>query len=532
MDAHAALHPTDQTLSSYGLGKLDDASAEAVSNHLDQCPICRKRVAETSADSFLGRIRDAQTSAGHSTFSGSRPGAMQTDRGRTAEPPIGAAAPFTVSPGAADDPTIGSPRRHLGPKSETRVDDAPIIDPLTPGASVTGSDETYAVAVDSPDGSGPQPGIRVRYFGDYELERVLGEGGMGIVYKARQLSLNRPVALKMIRAARFASVDEVHRFQNEAEAVARLDHPNIVPIFEVGQFEDQHYFSMKLVAGESLDKRLKDYTADPRRAARLAAVTAGAIHHAHQRGILHRDLKPANILVDAEGQPHVTDFGLAKRVEGDSELTQSGAILGTPAYMAPEQASGKRGAVTTSTDVYGLGAILFALLTGRAPFVAATVPDTLEQVRERPPDLPRKLNPRVPRDLEVICLKCLEKDPRRRYASADAFAEDLKRWLAGEPIEARPVGNAARLWMWCHRNPTVAALVGLAALLLALVATVSLVGYVRTTAALGRERDALSKERTALSNERRTAGGRPPPLRSPARRGPCFAYSPTRRLPR
>jgi eukaryotic-like serine/threonine-protein kinase len=204
-------------------------------------------------------------------------------------------------------------------------------------------------------------GTHVRYFGDYEVQKVLGEGGMGIVYKARQISLNRAVALKMVKATRFASADDLRRFKNEAEAVARLDHPNIVPIFEVGEFEDQHYFSMKLIAGASLDKRLEEYTADPGRAARLVAVAAGAIHHAHQRGILHRDLKPANVLLDSEGHPHVTDFGLAKRVEGDSELTQSGAILGTPAYMAPEQASGTRGTVTTSTDVYGLGAILFAL---------------------------------------------------------------------------------------------------------------------------------------------------------------------------
>jgi eukaryotic-like serine/threonine-protein kinase len=317
-------------------------------------------------------------------------------------------------------------------------------------------------------------GTQVRYFGDYELQKVLGEGGMGIVYKARQISLNRAVALKMIRAARFPYADEVHRFQNEAEAVARLDHPHIVPIFEVGRFEDQHYFSMKLIGGESLDKRLEDYAADPRRAARLVAVVAEAIHHAHQRGILHRDLKPANILVDADGHPHVTDFGLAKRVEGDSELTRSGAIVGTPAYMAPEQASAKKGTVTTATDVHGLGAILYALLTGRAPFGGTTVLDTLEQVRERPPDAPRKLNPRVPRDLEVICLKCLEKDPRRRYASADALAEDLNRWLASEPIAARPVGNAARFWMWCRRNPVVAGAAGSVAAALVVVAVLSL----------------------------------------------------------
>ena len=249
--------------------------------------------------------------------------------------------------------------------------------------SETGLVDATSAAQNSPNAPPLQAGTLVGYFGDYELQSVLGEGGMGIVYKARQLSLNRPVALKMIKAARFAGADEVRRFQNESEAVARLDHPNIVPIFEVGQFEDQHYFSMKLIAGESLDKRPRDYLAKPRQAAELVAVTASAVHHAHQRGILHRDLKPANILIDAEGRPHVTDFGLAKRVEGDSELTRSGAILGTPAYMAPEQASGKRGAVTTATDVYGLGAVLYVLLTGRAPFGGDSVIDTLEQVRER-----------------------------------------------------------------------------------------------------------------------------------------------------
>jgi eukaryotic-like serine/threonine-protein kinase len=317
-------------------------------------------------------------------------------------------------------------------------------------------------------------GTRVRYFGDYELEKVLGEGGMGIVYKARQRSLNRSVALKMIKATRFPSSDEVRRFQNEAEAVARLDHPNIVPIYEVNQFEDQHYFAMKLIAGESLDKRLNDYTADPKRAAKLVATAASAILHAHQRGILHRDLKPANILVDPDGQPHITDFGLAKRVEGDSELTRSGAILGTPAYMAPEQASGKRGSVTTSTDIYGLGAILYALLTGKAPFGGATVMDTLEQVRERSPEPPRRLNSRVPRDLEVICLQCLEKDSRRRYTNADALAEDLKRWLAGMPIAARPVGKAARFGMWCRRNPILAGAAGLVASVLVCASVISL----------------------------------------------------------
>jgi len=352
-----------------------------------------------------------------------------------------------------------------------------------------------------------EPGTRIRYFGDYEIRGKLGSGAMGVVYKARQISLNRTVALKMIRAGELADEEELRRFQNEAEAVARLDHPGIVPIFEVGQFEEQHYFSMKLVAGESLDKHLKEHAADPRRAARLVSVAAGAIHHAHQRGILHRDLKPANVLVDAQEQPHITDFGLAKRVEGDSELTQSGAILGTPAYMAPEQASGKRGAVTTSTDVYGLGAILFALLAGRAPFCGTTVLDTLEQVRERPPDSLRKLNPRVPRDLEVICLKCLAKDPRRRYASADALAEDLTHWLAGEPIAARPVGSAARLWMWCRRNPVVAAAAGLMAASLVVVAVLSLF-YAGQQARLAQAKTLYAEEQQLRATEQIAAMAR------------------------
>jgi WD40 repeat protein/tRNA A-37 threonylcarbamoyl transferase component Bud32 len=312
------------------------------------------------------------------------------------------------------------------------------------------------------------PGTLVRYFGDYELIREIGRGGMGVVYKARQLSLNRPVALKMLRSASLASDDELRRFQNEAEAVALLDHPHIVPILEVGNHEGQRYFTMKLIGGSSLDKKLADYLADPRSAARLVEQAAEAVHHAHQRGILHRDLKPANILLDEHGQPYVTDFGLAKRVEGDSELTHSGAIVGTPAYMAPEQASGRRGAVTTSSDVYGLGAILYALLTGRAPFGGDSVEETLQHVRESAPAAPSKINPRAPRDLEVVCLKCLEKGSAERYPSAVALAADLGRFAAGEPVSARAAGVVERLAKWARRKPTLAAAytLGLLALLL------------------------------------------------------------------
>jgi WD40 repeat protein/tRNA A-37 threonylcarbamoyl transferase component Bud32 len=315
-----------------------------------------------------------------------------------------------------------------------------------------------------------EAGTRVRYFGDYELIRELGRGGMGVVYKARQISLNRLVALKMIRSAALASADEQRRFQNEAEAIALLDHPHIVPILEVGCHEGQRYFSMKLIGGPSLDNKLADFSADPRASARLLKTAAEAVHHAHQRGILHRDLKPANIVLDDRGEPFVTDFGLAKRVEGDSELTHSGAILGTPAYVAPEQASGRRGAVTTASDVYGLGAILYATLTGRAPFGGESAEETLAQVRESLPTPPTRLRPQVPRDLEVICLKCLEKDPAQRYAFAHQLADDLGRYLRGEPIQARSVGKVQRTLMWCRRNPWLAGALGsTAAVLLALV---------------------------------------------------------------
>jgi serine/threonine-protein kinase len=302
------------------------------------------------------------------------------------------------------------------------------------------------------------PGTLIGYFGDYQLIKELGRGGMGIVYKARQLSLNRLVALKMLRAGALATEDDLRRFQNEAEAVAMLDHPHIVPILEVGQHDGRRYFSMKLIGGQSLDRKLGEFTADLKASARLVKTLAEAVHHAHQRGILHRDLKPGNVLLDEHGEPHVTDFGLAKRVQADGDLTLSGAILGTPAYMAPEQASGNRRLVTTVTDVYGLGAILYALVTGRAPFRGDSPAQTLEQVRGWTLEPPSKLNPRVLRDLEVIVLKCLEKEPERRYGSAAALVDDLQRYLDGEPILARPTGLAIRAWMWCKRNPALARL--------------------------------------------------------------------------
>ncbi len=365
----------------------------------------------------------------------------------------------------------------------------PEIEPTQAGESrATSADATVNMAAIphadgatvSRGGDGLPRGTPVRYFGDYEIEAELGRGGMGVVYRARQVTLNRPVALKMLRAGVLAGDAELQRFQNEAEAVALLDHAGIVPVYEVGEHEGQSYFSMKLIRGGNLADRLESSKDDPRAAAELLAEAAEAVHHAHMRGILHRDLKPANILVDDQGRPHVTDFGLAKRLDVDIELTQSGAVMGTPGYMSPEQATGRRGAITTATDVYGLGAVLYALLTGRAPFSGDSVVETLTRVKEQPPEPPRKHNPKLPPDLEVICLKCLEKDPRRRYFGAHALADDLRAWLERRPIAARPVGTLERAALFVRRKPVLASAYALAA------AVVFLLGFGGTIARLWR----------------------------------------------
>jgi WD40 repeat protein/predicted Ser/Thr protein kinase len=318
-----------------------------------------------------------------------------------------------------------------------------------PGNSLTSNEP-------EPEAMISRPPFRVRYFGDYELKAEIARGGMGVVYRGWQVSLDRPVALKMILSDD-PDDDTLKRFRQEAESAANLDHPNIVQVYEVGRHEGQHFISMKLIDGRSLKDELPRFRKDVRAAAQLMATVARAVHHAHQRGVLHRDLKPQNVLVDRDGQPHVTDFGLAKRIDAGREVTQAGAWFGTPQYMPPEQAAGEFKGLTTAADIYSLGAIFYTLLTGDPPFQGA-YPAILHRITEDEPARPRSLDPRVDPDLETICLKCLEKDRSRRYPTAAELADDLDRWHKGEPITARPVSRWERAWKWVRRKPAIAAL--------------------------------------------------------------------------
>jgi WD40 repeat protein/serine/threonine protein kinase len=362
-----------------------------------------------------------------------------------------------------------------------------------------------------------------RRFGDYELLGEIARGGMGVVYKARQIGLNRTVAIKMILAGQFASKADVQRFYTEAEAAANLTHPNIVAIHEVGECEGQHFFSMEYIEGVSLGALVAKQPLPPRHAAWYVQTIAGAIHYAHQHGILHRDLKPSNVLIQQReasvvheqrsssssfvfraeenlGIPKVTDFGLAKRIEGGSQITASGVTLGTPSYMPPEQAGAKLGEIGPTSDVYSIGAILYQLITGRAPFEAATPLDTILQVIDNEPIAPRLLNRAIDRDLQTICLKCLQKSPRARYATAQDLADDLGRYQAGEPISARPVGNTERLLRWCRRNRAVS---GLIALVLFMLVAAAVGGFVsaRTERVLRSEAEAAKQTAQARAIE-------------------------------
>lgn len=344
-----------------------------------------------------------------------------------------------------------------GPNAPTQIDVAsePPVNPADEteiGAHHTLDHKKLTGAV------GDSPAEPIRYFGDYVLLEEIARGGMGVVFKARQIPLNRIVAVKMILSGQLASEDDVKRFYAEAEAAANLDHPNIVPIFEVGQLEGQHYFSMGLIEGESLDRKIRLGPLEPRDAAEIVKTISHAIAHAHNQGVIHRDLKPGNILIDNSGQPKVTDFGLAKIVTSNNELTATGQVMGTPSYMPPEQAQGMTEKMGPLVDVYSLGAILYTLLTGRPPFQTANPIETMYQVVKQDPVSLRQLNASVPRDLETICLKCLEKNQSARYDSAAELADELDRYLLGKPIQARAVSSLERTWRWCRRNRMVASL--------------------------------------------------------------------------
>ena len=402
----------------------------------------------------------------------------------------------TKASGIADTVTpvaLSSLQETLAPTSNVPTDDEVFeIDSLIAKTSVpketdesSSQGATQDFAVDSgatadftvesaPNQKHKQPAIP-KMIGGYEIKRILGRGGMGIVYKAKQKKLDRIVALKMVLAGSHASSEQLLRFIAEAKAVGHLQHPNIVQIFDVGEHEGLPFFSLEYVDGDSLDKRLQGKPLAPVEAAKLLEILSRAMQYAHDHGILHRDLKPANVLLTQDGVPKIADFGLAKRLEDadDSSSTRTGTIMGTPSYMSPEQASGSVHELGPATDQYSLGAMLYEFLTGRPPFLAAKAVETILKVLREEPVPPRQLQSTLPLDLETICLKALQKDPRSRYGSCTELADDLSRFLKGEPILARPVGTVERTWRWCRRNPMVASLLATSMFLLAGTAGVS-----------------------------------------------------------
>lgn len=307
-------------------------------------------------------------------------------------------------------------------------------------------------------------------FGDYELLEEIGRGGQGVIYRARQKSLNRLVALKVIGLGHWATETHLKRFRREAEAAAHLEHPGIVPIYEIGEHDGACFFSMPFIEGGRLDEFVRRERLPLPRAVGIIARLARTVHYAHERGILHRDIKPGNILLDAQGEAHLADFGLARLVETESTVTRTRDVLGTPSYIAPEQAAGKSAEVTRATDVYGLGAVFYQLLTGHPPFAGGTTYETIRLVLETEPRHPKLWNPKVDRDLATICLKCLEKEPSLRYGSALALAEDLERWLCHQPIRARRSSMLYRSRKWVRRNPSIIGLCSLGAALFGLLA--------------------------------------------------------------
>jgi tRNA A-37 threonylcarbamoyl transferase component Bud32 len=452
--------------------QLSDAAQAPLEAHVEHCPDCQ-RVLEglVPVNSLAEGRSDAGPSASEDRPSPSFLRRLQEHR-------LGGA-------GAAPDPIPSG-----GPAAGSAEGPGPAPGP---GPSLTGPDLAGGRAVVGPPAAtsaGRPPDVP-----GYEVLEKLGQGGMGVVYKARQLKADRLVALKMVLAGGHAGEQELARFRTEAEAIARLAHPNIVQVYEVGEHQGRPFFSLEYCPGGNLDRKLGGTPLQPQEAARLVEVLARAMQVAHQAQVIHRDLKPANVLLAADGTPKVTDFGLAKKLD-EAGQTDSNAVMGTPSYMAPEQAGGKSKEVGPATDVYALGAILYECLTGHPPFKAASAWDTVALVLSTEPVPVRQLNPRVPHDLETICLKCLEKRSARRYASAEALAEDLRRFQAGEPIAARPVGRLERAGKWVRRNPAVAALTAAVAAALLLGACAAAVLAVRA------DREAREAKRLAVKEKK------------------------------
>ena len=454
--------PEDSKLKQYALGGLAAQQAQAVSSHIAICPVCRNAVGEIQRDGGSpAEAGTAQSSAPESAAA-----MAQTILSANAGLKQG-----SVPVKDSDDPhCIGSDenQRH---SDEVSVHDSEFSKTLLLSNDRTTEldqlDITLATPPRQPAYSQGAKRHKMRdRFGDYELLSEIARGGMGVVYKARQLKANRIVALKMILAGNLADEEDIQRFYVEAKAAANLQHPNIVPVYDVGEHDGQHYFSMGFVEGESLADRVKRGPLPPREAAEMIKAIADGVAYAHQHGTVHRDLKPANVLIDATGQPKITDFGLAKNRQDDSGLTATGQILGTPSFMPPEQAQGDIAHVGPLADVYSLGATLYQLLTGRPPFLAASLVETLQQVLHQDPAPPRQINHAIDKDLETICLKCLQKEQSKRYESAEALIADLTRWLNGQPIAARPVGRIERTWRWCRRNRAIASLLFSVALML------------------------------------------------------------------
>ena len=449
MNGCPSTHQFEQLLAE----QLNEAEKAEVEMHVEVCAACQHRLEQLAGDTPLDEARDR-------------------DSGRAGDPP-------------RLDLTFLDALKQALPEARN-------------GSSSAGTRPAEA------PGGEPASFPTVR---GYEVLRELGHGGMGVVYQARQVGLNRLVALKMLPGEAQASTGALARFRTEAEAVARLAHPNIVQVYEVGEAGGRPYLALEHVDGSSLARKIGGTPLPARHAAELVETLARAMHAAHQQRIVHRDLKPANVLLTADGVPKITDFGLAKLLDGAVGQTQSGGVLGTPPYMAPEQAAGKGKQVGPHTDVYALGAILYEALTGRAPFQADTPLETLQQVVAEEPALPSRLRPKLPPDLETICLKCLQKEPARRYASAAALADDLQRFLAGEPIRARPVGRAEKVWRWCRRNPGLAGAVGAASLFLVLGTLVSSLLAVRALGEVARaDRETVIAREAKQFSDRRYYG--------------------------